>query len=53
VVLAPLIPAAFLEAIQTLRKYPSERERVGAAARETYHRYFAPAHMIETIATLV
>ena len=50
VVLAELTPTAFLEAARHLRQDPSERDRVGAAARETYQRYFAPSHMIETIA---
>lgn len=50
VVLAELTPTAFLEAVRRLQQDASERDRVGAAARETYQRYFAPSHMIETIA---
>lgn len=49
VVLAALTPEAVLDAVQTLRNDPAARARVGAAARETYQRYFDPAHMIETI----
>jgi hypothetical protein len=49
VVFAELRPAAFLQAVQRLQQDPAERERVGAAARETYQRYFEPAHMVETI----
>ncbi len=49
VVFAALTPAGFLEAIQRLQRDAAERERVGAAARETYQRYFEPAHMVATI----
>jgi glycosyltransferase involved in cell wall biosynthesis len=51
VVLAELTPQAFLEAVRGLRDDPAERARVGAAAGETYRRYFEPSHMIDTIAT--
>jgi glycosyltransferase involved in cell wall biosynthesis len=50
VVLAELTPQGFLEAVGCLQNNPAERERVGAAARETYQRYFQPSHMVETIA---
>ncbi len=49
VILAALTPEAVLEAFRELRNDPAARARVGAAARQTYQRYFEPTHMIETI----
>jgi glycosyltransferase involved in cell wall biosynthesis len=49
VVFAEATPAAFLQAVQRLQKDSGERARVGAAAQETYRRYFEPAHMVDTI----
>jgi glycosyltransferase involved in cell wall biosynthesis len=49
VVLVELTPPAFVAAVQRLLNDARERERVGAAARATYQRYFAPSHMIESI----
>lgn len=50
VVLAELTPEGFVEAVRRLRQDASARQRVGAAAREIYQRYFNPGHMVETIA---
>lgn len=49
VALAKLTPSDFLEAVRLLEKDPGRRARIGAAAQETYRRYFEPAHMVETI----
>ena len=50
VVLAPLTPQGFAEAVRRLQQDSFERQRVGAAAREIYQRYFKPSHMVATIA---
>jgi glycosyltransferase involved in cell wall biosynthesis len=49
VVLAPLTPSAFFDAVLQLREDSRHRERVSTAARETYLRYFEPGPMVKTL----
>ena len=53
IVFAPLSGDGFLDAVRRLENDPAERERVGAAAQETYRRYFDPAHMVNAIRSQV
>ena len=49
VVFAPAAGDGFLNAVRSLRQDAAEYERVSAAARETYVRYFEPSHMVQII----
>ena len=49
VALADMTAEAFLQAVRQLKEDPHARDRVGAAARETYLRYFEPGRMVSAI----
>lgn len=49
VALADMTAAAFLQAVRQLKEDPRSRDRLGAAARETYLRYFEPGRMVSAI----
>lgn len=49
VAFAPMTGSGFLEAVLELRRDLAKYQRLSTAARETYFRYFEPAHMVKTI----